>query len=838
MKNFVKLLGIAVFAVIVGVGLFGCGETEEDLPISPDLTALTGTVNIIGTAQVGQTLIANTGNLGGSGTIFYQWDRVTTDFWGNTYTYYHGIETDSSTYTVQTADLGFAITVNVSRSGNYGIISSSPTATVVRELRPTEGLAYTPIKGNSEFSVSLGTARALGEIVIPAAHDGLAVTAIADNAFSAAENLTSIVIPNSVTHIGSSAFSGCSSLMNVTIPDRVTNIGENAFWGCTSLTRVTFMGTITDSGFSDNRPFPGDLRTRYFASDGGIGTYSRSSGSEATWVGAPTGVSASDQRSDSITLTWNSVSNATGYKVYRGSSADGFFTELRNWRGTIFTDNELTDYGLTENTTYFYRVVIMYNDETSPRSTAVSIATLPRVPGIPTGLTVRETSGNHITISWNPVTGATGYGIYGSSSIDGSYIIVGATSTATSYINTGLTGSTTYYYKVSAVNSGGEGERSNAVSATTLPVITINTNPVELTIMIAGEINGSLNVSASVTGNESLSYQWYSNTTNSTSGGDAISGATNVSFNIPTILATGTYYYFVEVMATGGAVSMRSNVATVRVIQPTLPVEMVWVPGGSFELGREIGTAGSGDTTPVSTVTLTGFHIGKYPVTQAQYQAVMGTNPSWFSSDPAAGEVQERRPVDSISRYDAIVFCNRLSMMEGLTPAYSINGSTNPDDWGNVPIGWSNNATWNAATVVSGSSGYRLPTEAQWEYAAKGGNNPPIGFTFAGSNNANDVAWHSGNSGNRTREVGLLLPNGLGIYDMSGNMTELCWDWLSDYTSEAKNDPMGPTTFGNNVSVFRGGSSETQEGTTRSTYRGDSSLGFMIYIGGFRLVRP
>jgi hypothetical protein len=86
----------------------------------------------------------------------------------------------------------------------------------------------------------------------------------------------------------------------------------------------------------------------------------------------------------------------------------------------------------------------------------------------------------------------------------------------------------------------------------------------------------------------------------------------------------------------------------------------------------------------------------------------MGSNPSSFSSNPASGEVQENRPVEYVSWYDALVFCNKLSIAEGLTPAYSIGGKTNPDDWGTVPT--SSNATWNAVTIVSGSTGYRLPT--------------------------------------------------------------------------------------------------------------------------------
>ena len=141
-----------------------------------------------------------------------------------------------------------------------------------------------------------------------------------------------------------------------------------------------------------------------------------------------------------------------------------------------------------------------------------------------------------------------------------------------------------------------------------------------------------------------------------------------------------------------------------------LPVELVRVPGGTFELGRELGTQGAGNVTPVSTVALSGFFIGRYPITQGQFMAVMGRNPSHFSGNPAAEETQGRRPVEMISWFDAIVFSNRLSIMRGLTPAYMIAGTTDPDTWGPVPTSW--NEVWNAVQIIPGSTGYRLPTEA------------------------------------------------------------------------------------------------------------------------------
>jgi len=277
-------------------------------------------------------------------------------------------------------------------------------------------------------------------------------------------------------------------------------------------------------------------------------------------------------------------------------------------------------------------------------------------------------------------------------------------------------------------------------------------------------------------------------------------------------------------------------------------VEMVRVGGGVFYLGREEGTAGLGDVTPISRVTMSGFYIGRFPVTQGQFYEVMGFNPSYFTAaqgrPPAAGETDALRPVEQVNWYEAIVFSNRLSILRDLSPAYELpdqwpsptSWSTDPDTWGAVPE-WDDPllARWDAVRIVPGSTGYRLPTEAQWEFAAKGGT---LGgaYTFSGSDDSNAVAWHWDNSGEQTREVGGLQANRLGIYDMSGNVFEWVWDWFGSYTAEEKEDPVGASS--GYYRVNRGGGWFDSAYVARSVYRNYTYPDIHSVNIGFRVARP
>ena len=168
-----------------------------------------------------------------------------------------------------------------------------------------------------------------------------------------------------------------------------------------------------------------------------------------------------------------------------------------------------------------------------------------------------------------------------------------------------------------------------------------------------------------------------------------------------------------------------------------------------------------------------------HEVTQKEFENIMDFNPSSYKEEPAYGEIQENRPVEEVSWYNCIIYCNKMSRAENLTPCYTIKGSTNPDDWGVVPAD-DYDADWDAVTCDFDANGYRSPTEAEWEYMARGGNLTNKDQTlYSGSDTIDEVAWYEENGGYKTHEVKKKNPNAKEIYDMSGNVFEWCWDLYS-----------------------------------------------------------
>ena len=219
-------------------------------------------------------------------------------------------------------------------------------------------------------------------------------------------------------------------------------------------------------------------------------------------------------------------------------------------------------------------------------------------------------------------------------------------------------------------------------------------------------------------------------------------------------------------------------------------IELVFVKGGCYDMGDTFGGGIFGER-PVHKVCVDDFSIGKYEVTQGQWKAIMGSNPSYFNN------CGDTCPVETVSWNDIREFIKRLNSRTGKS--------------------------------------YRLPTEAEWEYAARSGGKKE---KYSGTSSYTDLgnyAWHSSNSGGKTHPVGQKKPNSLGLYDMSGNAWEWCSDWYDKkyYYNSPKDNPKGPSS--GDYTALRGGAWDSTPRGIRAAYRGYHSQSSRGYYLGFRL---
>ena len=233
----------------------------------------------------------------------------------------------------------------------------------------------------------------------------------------------------------------------------------------------------------------------------------------------------------------------------------------------------------------------------------------------------------------------------------------------------------------------------------------------------------------------------------------------------------------------------RGEVFTETFTVNAVQFKMVKVEGGTFQMGAtsEQGSKAYDGGYPVHSVTLSDYYIGQTQVTQELWEAVMGSNPSYFKGD-------NQRPVENVSWNDCQEFIEKLNRLTG--------------------------------------KNFRLLTEAEWEYAARGGNKSK-GYKYSGSNDADAVAWYEKNSGGKTHPVETKQANELGLYDMSGNVREFCQDWYGKYSSWSQSNPKGANA--GIARVLRGGGWFYDARDVRVSYRGYSTPDIRYYGGGLRL---
>jgi formylglycine-generating enzyme required for sulfatase activity len=268
----------------------------------------------------------------------------------------------------------------------------------------------------------------------------------------------------------------------------------------------------------------------------------------------------------------------------------------------------------------------------------------------------------------------------------------------------------------------------------------------------------------------------------------------------------------------------------------SLGLTMVSVPAGTFQR----------DATATNTSTVSAFRMSQREITRAQFLAIMGTDPSDTTYSSGTDD-----PVQNVNWYQAIAFCNKLSLAEGLTPVYAVSGvNFSTLTYANVPV--IGNSVWDTATATWTNNGYRLPTEMEWTWAAMGAtsdrangysgsgtNTAGYSKAFAGSTGTNavgDCAWYTANSSSTTHPVGAKAANELGLYDMSGNVSEWNWDWFGTSLAGAVTDYRGAGFDENRV--IRNGSWASDASCCTVAYRYFGSPNYRENNIGFRVVRP
>jgi len=272
------------------------------------------------------------------------------------------------------------------------------------------------------------------------------------------------------------------------------------------------------------------------------------------------------------------------------------------------------------------------------------------------------------------------------------------------------------------------------------------------------------------------------------------------------------------------------------IFENSLKMKLVYIPPGEFDMGSPDSEKDRGKSEKLHHVKLTqGFYMGAHEVTQAQFETVLGRNPSGFNKEgggrsSVSGQDTASFPVEYVTWFDAIEFCNALSKREGLPEYYSLQVTTRKDS-----------ALTSAEVTINGGKGYRLPSEAEWEYACRAGSKQPFHFGDVLNGKEANVDGNNpygtttkGTYLKRTCAVGSYPANAFGLYDMHGNVWEWCEDWYADNAGDAT-DPKGPDSgIGR---VLRGGSWHFFALHARAAYRSRLTPDFRNYFIGFRLAR-
>ena len=493
-----------------------------------------------------------------------------------------------------------------------------------------------------------------------------------------------------------------------------------------------------------------------------------------------TSVSAGE--TNGVQIAWGSAANRL-YSVLRCSALaanGGAFTSLVEHVLSTPPQNVFLDTTATNASQFFYRIKVEWPVD---------------IPGTPPCITQQPvtqtvTAGSNVIFS----VSASGSATVGFQWQRENVNISGETGSTLALNDVQLSSSGSYRVIVS--NSAGSVTSQVAILTVTLPASppTITQQPLSQTVNEGSDASFTVGV----TGNPLPAYQWQFN------GGD-LTGAIEATLNLTNVRPAHCGNYAVVVSNSVGVVT--SEVATLNAIPNGPPDNMVWIPGGTFVMGSPTNEVERGSDESQHPVTLSGFYMSRYEVTQREYLAVAGTNPSYFP-----GEVN--RPVEQVTWYDATNYCHLLNVREG-----------------RLGSGWA----------------YRLPTEAEWEYACRAGTTTPFHYgqnLLSGMASFHGKSEYIGGVGTSNNSSGILMggtaavggyaPNGFGLYDMHGNVFEWCLDWYGRYPTWSVVNPWGPAS--GTSRVIRGGFFNYDARLCRAALRGSAVPD--TWRGGFLGVRP
>jgi formylglycine-generating enzyme required for sulfatase activity len=557
----------------------------------------------------------------------------------------------------------------------------------------------------------------------------------------------------------------------------------------------------------------------------------------AEFTAAPIVALTAGAEQGSLDYTWtDSDPEAERYTLYYAEGSDLTAEQVKAGTELPWVESGGSISGLKADTVYSV-LVSARTSNYHPADSEIATGTPASIPR-PVLTITPGTASNQLTFNWTAVDGATKYYLHYRAGTWGTAAEVKAEEgtqqdcrTSLTYKNMTLAYGTVYSCLIRAVTANGEVE-SLVVQATILP------NPAVLSLSGVDANSITYTWTASDPAAESYDLYYVSGTETDPAvikGGAKIAGAASGS-PLNSLSANGTYSFLLaanipgfepvesavkwEIAAAPGAQRIKTFSG--------VTLNFRYIPGGSFRYSSSSGS--------VATIT-SGYWLGETEVTQELFDAVMGAgHTNGFGDSPEGTEVQGKRPVETVNAYMAIAFCNKLSLLDGKDPAYSVAGIT---DWGSfayIDIPKETNHTWNAVTLDTSKSGYRLPSYLEWMWAAMGAdktgqpNTTGQAKAFAGNSigvndsAGGDYAWYKDNAGSKTRQAAQKTANELGLYDMSGNVAELCNGGttsgaVTDYTGTSSSNWVSMGGYWNTASTaltLRTTVAQTKSGTANT----------------------